>query len=513
MGVFREEERFFRYGVNNDNPGRSLVRAFCRGIPSPQVLPMSALLSRFLFSRRLETWLRDVPFGIIWGLVWPQMMMLLCSIIVNLTDIWAAGRVSSDVQAAVGISFQIQVFLMVFGWALGAGGMAAVSQSMGAGRFTRAQNYVGLVLASCVVVAVALAALTGCFRGAVLFVLQTPPELVPATDYMVRVMLVGLPSFYVMQVGGTLFRAARQVIAPLLVAVATCVLNVFGDLCFGLGWLGFPAMGMAGIAWSTFSANTLAAVLTLFFLKKGRLLGRHVLPPLRWLHGGLPYLVKVAVPACGNSLLWHAGYLVMYAITASLPDGVEALAGLTAGNRIESLLYMPANAFMVTASILVGNALGAGDKAEAKRIGLALFFLSGISMSSVAACMWPFIPDLAAFFSTESAVQTQIVHYLFFNVLVVPFTVSGLVLHGVMNGAGATIYPLIVNTASIWLVRLPFGWGLSHLVFHDACGVYMAMFLSMAMQTSAMVWVFFRKDWARFAMGAHPPHTKHKEKA
>ncbi|MBR3880981.1 MAG: MATE family efflux transporter, partial [Mailhella sp.] len=66
--------------------------------------------------------LRDVPLRTIWGLVWPQMMMLLCSIIINLTDIWTAGRISSDVQASVGISFQLQVFLLVFGMALGSGG-------------------------------------------------------------------------------------------------------------------------------------------------------------------------------------------------------------------------------------------------------------------------------------------------------------------------------------------------------------------------------------------------------
>ena len=473
---------------------------------------MSALL-RICSVIRSGEWLRDVPLGTIWGLVWPQMMMLLCSIIVNLTDIWAAGCISSDVQAAVGLSFQLQVFLMVFGWALGAGGMAAVSQSMGAGHPRRAQNYVGLVLCSCVAVAVLLALLTGFLRRPVLALLQTPEELVPVTEYMVGVMLAGLPSFYVMQVGGTLFRAARQVIAPLIVAVATCLLNVFGDLCFGLGWLGFPSFGMAGIAWATFSANTLAAVLTLIFLKRGGLVIHHALPPLRWLRIGAPYLFRVALPACGNSMLWHLGYLVMYGITASLPDGVEALAGLTAGNCIESLLYMPANAFMVTASILVGNALGAGDKAGAKRVGIVLFVISGVSMSSVAACMWPFIPDLAGFFSSAPGVKSQIINYLFFNVLVVPFTVSGMVLHGVMNGAGATVYPLVVNTAGIWLIRLPFGWGLSHVVFHDAYGVYMAMFLSMAMQTSAMVWVFFRKDWTRFSLNAHLSHSKHKEKA
>ena len=461
---------------------------------------------------RLPHWFSDVPFGTIWGLVWPQMMMLLCTIVINLTDIWAAGQLSADVQAAVGVSFQIQVFLLVFGISLGAGGMAAVSQSMGAGRRWRAQNYVGLALSSCILLSAGIAVLISFFQNAVLALLQTPAELVPATNYMVDVMLFGLPFACVTQVAGTLFRAARQVIEPLLIVMVSCLLNVAGDLCFGLGWLGMPAFGMGGIAWSTFASSLVSAVLSVVFLKKGGLIGRRFVPRLRWLRIGAPYLFKVALPACGNSMLWHGGYLVMFGITASLPDGVSALAGLTAGNRIESLLYMPANAFMVTASILVGNALGAGDRALARRTGLALFFLSGLSMSAVAACMWPFLPDFARFFSAESPVQTQIVNYLFFNVLVVPFTVSGLVLHGVMNGAGATVYSLVVNTSCIWLVRLPLGWGLAHHVFHDAYGVFMAMFISMVIQTSAMVWVFFRKDWAGFALGAHA-HRNHKEKA
>lgn len=462
---------------------------------------MPRIFSR-LISMRRPAWSRDVPFGTIWGLVWPQMMMLLCTIVINLTDIWAAGRLSADVQAAVGLSFQVQVFLSVFGVSLGAGGMAAVSQSMGAGRTWRAQNYVGLVLASCILLSACIAGLIWVLRTPVMAVLQTPEALIPATDYMLRVMLCGLPFACMTQVSGTLFRAARQVIAPLIIVMVSCLLNVAGDLCFGLGWMGLPAFGMAGIAWSTFAASLVSSVLSILYLKNGGLIARRPLPSLRWLRLGAPYLFKVALPACGNSMLWHAGYLVMFGITAALPDGVFALAGLTAGNRIESLLYMPATAFMVTASILVGNALGAGDKEQARHVGLTLFFISGLSMSVVAACMWPFIPDLAGIFSSEAPVQTQIVNYLFFNVLVVPFTVSGLVLHGVMNGAGATIYSLIVNTSCIWLVRLPLGWGLAHFVFNDAYGVYMAMFISMVIQTSAMVWVFFRRDWARFALGA-----------
>lgn len=463
------------------------------------------------FFRAFLNVFRGVPLRTVWGLVWPQLMMLLCTIVISLTDIWTAGKIGSEVQAAVGLSFQIQVLLLVFGMALGSGGMASVSQSMGAGRTGRAQSYVGLVLSACLVVAFLVGGIVWMLRGPVLAFLQTPESLLPLTAYMVSIMLMGLPFLYVVQVGGTLFRAARQVMAPLFVVMVSCVLNVFGDLGFGLGWFGMPDCGVAGIAWSTFASNVVACVMTFVFLRRGGLISRRIVPAWRWIRRGAPYLFKVALPACGNSILWHSGYLVMYAITAALPDGVDALAGMTAGGRIEAILYMPGTAFMVTASILVGNALGAGDRGLARRTGLALFFLSGLSMGTVAACLWPFIPELSRAFSSELAVQDQIGEYLFYNVLIVPFTVSGLVMHGVMNGSGATIYSMVVNSAAIWTVRLPLGWLLAHRIFGDAEGIYMAMAVSMILQTSAMVWVFFRKDWASFAINARPlPASKEK---
>lgn len=95
----------------------------------------------------LRRFLRTLPLGVIWGLVWPQTATMLCTMIIGLTDIWVAGRIDSGTQAAIGFSTQIQAFLMVLGMSLGAGAMAAVSQSMGAGRRDRVRRYTGLVMA------------------------------------------------------------------------------------------------------------------------------------------------------------------------------------------------------------------------------------------------------------------------------------------------------------------------------------------------------------------------------
>ncbi len=456
-----------------------------------------------------------VPFGAIWGLVWPQTVMMLCAMGIGLTDIWVAGRINADVQAAIGLSTQLQAFLMVLGMALGAGAMAAVSQSLGAGRRARGQRYAGMVISVAVCMALGLAVLGYVARGGILTLLQVPCSLRPLTAYFLTLTLLALPAQYVMGVGSTLFRAARNVMMPLVVVMVASVINVVGDLGFGLGWFGFPRAGVAGIAWSTFAAVYAGGALNFLFLRRCRLFVPGVVPPLRWMRRAAPYLLKVALPAVLTSFLWQTGYLTLFAIMGSLPENsVIALAGMTAGMRVESILFMPAMAFNVTASILVGNALGAGDKAAARRIGLATVGAGAALMTLVGLTMWPWMPELAAAFSPDAAVQAQIVGYLTYNILSTPFTVGSMILNGVMTGAGATIYALVVNTSCIWMVRLPLGWFLSHLVWGEARGVYVAMLVSMTVQACAMFWVFFHRDWARYAMrlsSLHHPSAHYTE--
>ncbi len=469
--------------------------------PSPLARPGSDSGRRSV-AASFASFLALVPFGTIWGLVWPQTVMMLCTLVIGLTDVWVAGRIDSGVQAALGLSGQIQAFMMVIGMALGSAAIAAVSQSMGAGRRRRGQRYAGLVIALATLIAVALAVMAFFLRDPLINLMRVPENVRPLTRFFYGLMLLALPAQYVMLVGSMLFRATRNVMMPLLVAGVACVINVLGDLGFGLGWFGLPAYGAAGIGWSTFTAVLLAGLLTLGLLRRCHLFLPAVLPPVRWVRKAAPYLLRVALPAMLSQLLWQAGYMTLFGITAALPGSAVALAGMTAGMRIESILFMPGAAFNATAAILTGNLLGAGDKAGAKRIGLATVGTGVVIMSLVAACMWPFMPELARTFSPESlAVRDQIVWYLTFNILSTPFTVGGMILNGVMSGAGATIYALVINTACIWLVRLPLAWFLSHILLGgEARGVYMAMLLSMAVQACAMLWVFWRHDWSKYAM-------------
>ena len=91
-------------------------------------------------TQKIKLFLNDVPYRAIWELVWPQTATMLCMIVISLTDIYVGGKINSEVQASIGISAQLHALFMVLGTSIGAGAMAAVSQSMGAKPFAPAKR-------------------------------------------------------------------------------------------------------------------------------------------------------------------------------------------------------------------------------------------------------------------------------------------------------------------------------------------------------------------------------------
>jgi multidrug resistance protein, MATE family len=316
-----------------------------------------------------------------------------------------------------------------------------------------------------------------------------------------KVYLYVLPGYYLLIICNAFFRAQKKVMIPLFAMMIVTAVNTFGDFAFGLGWWGFPEFGYKGLAWSTFASVLCGMFFCLAVLYRQGLLKRKSFAPWRWIKRAFPYLFKVAWPAGLMQVVWHSAYMVLYAITAALPVGsVIALAGMSAGIRVESLLFLPGFAFNFTASILVGNYLGQGDVTGAKRMGyLVMLFGLGL-VSTFTLILWMFIEPIAVFIAPDPEVSLEAVNYLKYNMAAIPFLLVSMILGGALTGAGATFYQMIVMGSSAWLVRIPLAWYLGHVHMQEATGIWLAMFISMVVQAALMLYFYQMKDWTRFSM-------------
>lgn len=449
------------------------------------------------FDQRMQS----APYATIWNLAWPQVVMMFFHFLIGFVDVWVAGRISREAQACMGVMSQAMFFFMVVAIALANGSVAAISQSSGAGLPRRIKRFVGLSVGLGTLTGVVILILGLLFDEHFLSLLQIPAELMPIAEYLLQVSLYILPAYYLFTISNAFFRAQKIVTLPLYSMILVTGVNTVLDLGLGLGLWGLPNLGYKGIAWATFASILCGTVYNFVMMLRCGLLSAQSLAPWRWIRLALPYLIKVAGPAGLMQLVWHSAYMVLYAITASLPyENVVAMAGMSAGIRIEALLFLPGIAFNFTASILVGHYLGQGRKEEAKRMGYRIMVVGVVAMSIITGLLWLVIEPVIAFVAPDPDVQAEAIRYLAWNMAATPPMLAAMILGGAFTGAGATMYQAVIFGTAAWLVRLPLAYVLGHLVLKSANGVWMAMFASVLVQCATMLYFYHYKDWYQFTL-------------
>jgi multidrug resistance protein, MATE family len=438
----------------------------------------------------------------IWGMAWPQMLTMLFLCLIGLSDTWAAGRLGREVQAGMGMANQALLFFLVPAIALANSMASAVSQAFGAGRHRWVQRFAGLGLQAEAVMGVVC-------MGAGILLLDRLTTLMgmnhavrPVGAYILSIYLYTLPAYCLLIAGNAFFRARRQTAFPLLVMMAVALLNLLGNLTLGLGLWNFPSFGYKGLAWSTFLSVICGAFLVLSLLKRHELLRKTDLLPSRWNSIALPYLVRVAWPSALNQLLWYLAFLVVFATAAALPHGsMQALAGMSAGIRVESMLYLPVFALGLTASVVVGNSVNQLSLQQARNLGYRIMFLGLGIISLPAVLVWFSAGPLAGFMASDPETAREAETFLRFSICAMPFLVVYMILGGAMAGAGATIYQLLVMSGTAWLIRIPLAWYLGHVHLQESTGIWWAMFISLVFQALLMAYLFQTRDWPAFAFG------------
>lgn len=439
----------------------------------------------------------------IWSLTWPQALTMLFHFLIGFTDVTVAGYIHPHVQSALGIVGQSQFFLMVVGVALINGGLAAMSQSLGANLPRRAARYVGLLFKLALLFGLLTISAGYLLRFELMRLLGVSSEILPLTLELWVLLLFVLPPSFLNYATVVIFRSHKNVWIPLGTMSLVCVVNVAADLGFGLGWFGMPAYGAKGLIWASIISVSLGALVNMTMLGRKKILSARSFAPWRWEKRAIPYMIKVALPAGGSQMLWQLGNIMLYRISNTLPRAsVIATAGLTAGRSIEALLFLPGMAFSFTGSMLVGHCLGAGNKSEAKRVGLRIVTAGAVSMSALAAVLMFFVDEVALFVSPDPSVAAVAKSYLIYNLIATPFTVTSMIMAGIFAGAGATLYSLAAFSSATWLVRLPLAWYMGHIVWEDASGIFVAMLCSQVVQAGICVYLFMRRDWYRFSSTA-----------
>jgi multidrug resistance protein, MATE family len=432
-----------------------------------------------------------------WSLGWPMILMMFFQFAIGLTDVYVAGYLGTDIMAAVGYVAQLYFTLIILANAVTVGTVSLVSQAYGAKSEAGVRNIASTSLLLGLAISGLMTVLAQVFAEPLVWLAGMPEGIQPTAVIFMRIFsLVLIPSYMMFISSGILRASGRMRIAMMNSAVAA-IANVAGTLLLGLGWESFPGIGFRGIAWASAIATTLGMVLNLYHVTRGpgRVCWRSFSHPQR---PCLRNVVKLGFPSVLQQTAWNFGTLVVYFLVGQLQMGqITALAAMTAGLRIEALIFLPVFAFNMAAAVLTGNRLGAGDLAGARSGAKAASFLCIAIVSVPALLIFIFAPVISALLTEDPAVLAEMTRYLRINMLSTPFMAIGITLSGALQGAGDTFGTMRIIFTGMWLIRIPLILFVIHVVSTGAQGVWWCMTFSIIMMSGLLVNRFRGKAWTK----------------
>ncbi len=286
-----------------------------------------------------------------------------------------------------------------------------------------------------------------------LALLRQPADVVPiAADYA-RALIPGMLPFFVFVVFRQSLQAMGRVAPIVITIVAANVANAFFNWVLIFGHLGFPALGAVGSGWATSLSRWL---MTLGLLAAA---WRMLLPVVRPFHREaaawtpLVRMLQIGVPIG----LQHQLEFGAFAVTALLMGtlGTIQMAAHQVAINLASLTFMVPLGVGSAAAVLVGQAVGREDAADARRAALAAL-LTGVAFMAASAIVMRAIPEaLAAVYTRDAPVLTLAATLIPIAGLFQVFDGTQVVAMGALRGVGDTRVPMLISLLGFWLIGLP----------------------------------------------------------
>ena len=432
----------------------------------------------------------------IWAMAWPAMLSLVVVNLVDVIDVALVGRLGRQTVAAWGYATQCVHLVETLLQSVGIACVALMARAAGARDVGLARR----ALAGSMLVAETVAVL------GFMLSLFVPRWILRLLDASPDVIEIAVPYFRLfagaMLLYGAAFmfesglRAHKNTRGPMAVAIVVMTVKTALSLILIFGALGLPKLGLTGAGIATLVAHGVGLVL---YVALSRSAAREVKSvtfgwsDLRRAWEVAADVARVSLPSMGERLIMSMALLTYFKFLSGY--GTAAIAAYAIGVRLLSLSWVPGVAFGVAASTFVGQALGAGDSARARRIGWRSLGQALLVMSALGIAFLFLRDPLAGAFTRDARIAENLAPFMTMLAIAQPFMGAHFTLGGVLRGAGDTLTPLLGAAVGNWGFRVPLAWMASHAFAAPLSWVWAALIADHFSRMLINGFVFVRGTW------------------
>jgi putative MATE family efflux protein len=440
----------------------------------------------------------------VWTLAWPTMLQNVIGGLQGVVDHAMVGHyVGYTANAAIGVSIQIFIVVIVFITSLYSGMGVLVARFAGAGDTDKVNRTVYQAFLASLGLAALLAVLGYFLAPPLLRLVNATPAVRAEALPFLRIMLGASAGMLLFFMFGGALRAAGDARTPLRLGVLLTVLNV------GLNILLIPRLGTAGAAVGTALAGAIVSGLGVYLMFSGRLV-------VAWPRGLdkrpdwdiIRALFRFGLPTGVQGIAMNIGGVLLLRFVGSVARSAEAQAAYAVGyTELFSLITWTSVGLMGAAAAVAGQNLGAGRPDRAVRAVHVAAGL-GLCVAVVVGVLFVAIPHrLLAVFGMHDAeavaIGTRLLTFLSVSGL---FITVALTYTGGLQGTGDTRSPLYISIVSQIIV--PLGLCVALQAMRRASGeaglrptdIWTAILLGHATRCALSVWRFRQGKWREIAV-------------
>lgn len=249
------------------------------------------------------------------------------------------------------------------------------------------------------------------------------------------------------RVFAAMIRATKDTKTPMLISVAENVLNVILNALFIYG-LGMGVIGAAIASAISYGAGGLAMYVAFRRNKYLQCSFKDVKPDVEI----IKECIHIGLPALGTNIASCLGYVVFAGMVSGM--GTTVFAAHSIAVAAEEIVYIPGYGLRVATSTLIGNALGEKNERKLNLTRRLSIIITMIIMVINGVLLYIFALPLMSIFTSSERVAVLGSEMLKLVAFSEPFFGLMIVLEGVAYGMGRTKGVFIIETFSMWCVRL-----------------------------------------------------------
>lgn len=455
---------------------------------------------------RFDRSIVEGPLGrAVWKIAWPTILTNVIAGLQGMVDHVLVGNlVGYKANAAIGISWQIFLLVIVFMSSLFMGMSVLVARFAGAGEKAKVDRTVYQAFLTAVFIGLVIMAPLGYFLSPYLLDLvnAAPNVKAEALPYLRVTFAFSIGLMIYFMTSGAL-RSAGDARTPMVMGMVMTVLNLLLNILLIRGLGPVPAFGTLGSAIGTSIATGTVGVYAVYKMWSG---GWVVGFP-RGIGWGPDWkvirsLFKFGLPSGIQGIAMNVGGLFMLAFIGSVAHGDAAQAAYAVGyGQLFLLVTWSSNGLMGASAAVAGQNLGAHhpDRAFAAVNTAARFGLAG---SAVLGIFFFFFPRLllGVFGMTDPdalAIGVQLLRVLAFSGL---FISVALTYTGGLQGSGDTKSPLYISMVSQVIIPLGICFVIKQITTLEPIHIWVAILAGHMTRCGLSFFRFLQGKWRTIAV-------------